>query len=176
MDATPEGGDISLPITMEPGIPNMPASAPVGCGGHTNKTNPGLISLQHFPLFLSLASGLSICYSDLSAHYSLLLPSPPLQMLVFCSTLPQVSYLLFFLFTLLSSTSPLASSLPPIIFSTLVFALCLGSLGCNLDNQMKTIEIAQRSRAQRCRAQRCRAPQRQYYSSCNCDVSLYSVR
>lgn len=64
----PRGSDISLPPTLQPCFPD---SSPVGCGGPPPKTHPGLISLQHIALFLSPASGLSMCYSDHSAHYSL---------------------------------------------------------------------------------------------------------
>lgn len=131
----------------------------------------GLISLQHFPLLLSLASGLSICYSHHSAHYSLSPTPPPFR----CGYFARLSLKCHTPSPFFSLSSPAhhlwPASLPPIIFSTAVFALCLGSPGCNLDNHMKNNRNSREESASG-------SPRtvRSHYSSCDCDVSLYSAR
>lgn len=134
-------------------------------------THPGLISLQHFPLLLSLASVLSIHYSDHSAHYSLSRTPPPFRCWYFAGLSLECQTPSPF-FSLSSPAHHLwPPSLPPIIFSTAVFALCLGSPGCNLDNQMKNNRNSREEPAWG-------SPPtvRSHYSSCDCDVSLYSAR
>lgn len=107
---------IPLSVALKPCVLNMPAGSPLGSNHPTNKTTPGLHSNSWLALSTLLFSSTSpLVLPLLSSTFPPLSFSPPSHCCSFTPSYPKclISFLPSVL--LLSSASPLPSSLQPII-------------------------------------------------------------